>query len=523
MVRMNPQRLSFQHTQPLHSVAATRQMEQAGAAASPPHTLMQRAGLSVARLLCSLAPHARIIWVACGPGNNGGDGLEAAMHLQQWGLQPQVTWLGDEATAPSDALASLRRARQAGVRFVDDMPEQWDAAVDALLGVGASRAPQGRMLQCLHVMAQGAGVVLHVDVPSGLDADTGQWISNFIAPYAFDKSNRNGFHIKKSTLSLLTLKPGLFTAHGRDACGEIWFDDLGVQTDVSPQARLLGALDMQAPPRPHASHKGSYGDVAVIGGASGMQGAALLAARAALYAGAGRVFVGLLGGGMVADLMQPELMCRAPDTLDVGTQTVVCGCGGGEAVRQVLPRVLSTSARLVLDADALNAIAQELPLQDLLKSRAVKGLPTILTPHPLEAARLLGQTTAEVQADRLKAAQTLANRHACTVILKGSGSIIASPEQLPAINPTGDARLATPGTGDVLAGLCGSFLAHENGTNVQASAMQAARRACWTHGALVDVDAGKHSVHTAAIHPDAHRLPSQGLVVPASELLRRLL
>ncbi len=506
--------IPFQRTLPLFSAAATRRIEEAATLILPPHTLMQRAGLSVARLTCALAPHARVIWLACGPGNNGGDGLEAAMHLRMCGREPVVTWLGDAASCPPDARASFERARDAGVMFADVSPARWDIAVDALLGMGASRAPQGVMQEWLQAMQQSAAPVLRVDLPSGLDADTGCWLNasdsestiNSIANYADNITGRARFSSKNTTLSLLTLKPGLFTAQGRDACGDIWFDDLGIQHgDASPTAWLSGAVEMALPPRLHASHKGSYGDVAVIGGGKGMQGAALLAARAALHAGAGRVFVGLLdGGSMTVDPMQPELMFRDLAALDVTERTVVCGCGGGDAVRAVLARVISQSQRLVLDADALNAISVDESLQTLLRARAQKKRPTLLTPHPLEAARLLGMTAAQVQSDRLQAAQSLAEKFACTVILKGSGSIIASPECIPAINPTGDARLATAGTGDVLAGICAAFLAQE------ANAALAAQRACWTHGALVgDADAGSEKAFSHAL--------------PASVLIKRLL
>jgi ADP-dependent NAD(P)H-hydrate dehydratase / NAD(P)H-hydrate epimerase len=502
------ERIDFQYTRPLFNTVATRRMEQTAALALPPHTLMQRAGLAVAKLSCAIAPHARVIWLACGPGNNGGDGLEAAMHLRMWGREPVVTWRGDEKSCPPDALASLGRAREAGVLFADAPPAHWDLAVDALLGVGASRAPAGVMRQWLEAMAQSAAPVLQVDLPSGLDGDTGCWLSTpealntpkAIANYPYMAGGEALFSSRKITLSLLTLKPGLFTAQGRDACGQIWFDDLDVAHAHEPMAWLSGAAQMALPMRAHASHKGSYGDVAVIGGAAGMQGAALLAARAALHAGAGRVFVGLLGNGMVVDPMQPELMLRDVAALQLHDKVVVCGCGGGDAVRSVLPRALSASSGLVLDADALNAIAVDASLQTLLHARAAKQLPTILTPHPLEAARLLGISTAQVQADRLQAAQSVAERFACTVILKGSGSIIASPGQTPTINPTGDARLATAGTGDVLAGLCGAFLAQAvHGQNKPALATQ---QACWWHGKLLPADA-------------------QANVLPASELLQR--
>lgn len=502
--------ITFQACLPLFSAATTRQIEQAAALALPPHTLMQRAGLAVARLACAIAPHSDVIWLACGPGNNGGDGLEAAMHLRMWGREPIVTWLGDASNCPPDALASLERARDAGVSFAPSPPAHWDLAVDALLGVGGKRAPQGKMRDWLDAMAQSGAPVLQVDLPSGLDADTGCWYTDAQPQDATD-SIAHSVHImrasaqtghQKHTLSLLTLKPGLFTAHGRDACGELWWDDLGVAYgDASPTAWLSGANAMAAPARAHASHKGSYGDVAVIGGASGMQGAALLAARAALHSGAGRVFVGMLGGGMAVDAQQPELMFREVGSLGLNGETLVCGCGGGEAVRRVLGRLISGSAALVLDADALNAIAADAALQGLLQARSAKNRPTILTPHPLEAARLLGSTAAQVQADRLNAAQSLAERFACTVILKGSGSIVASPGQTPAINPTGDARLATAGTGDVLAGICGSFLAHQR----SGDGRRAAERAAWVHGAL------------ASAASDANET-----VIPASALLSRL-
>ncbi len=502
---MSLHRLDFSRSLPLFDTAASRAIEAQAAKALAPHTLMQRAGLSIARLVCTIAPHARVIWLACGPGNNGGDGLEAAMQLRMLGREPVVTWLGDTASCPQDAQASWQGARDAGVLFADTPPAHWDAAVDALLGIGASRAPGGVMLEWLQRMHESHAPVLCVDLPSGLNADTGNINAINSIAICTDSIKATGhFSSKNHTLSLLTLKPGLFTAQGRDACGEIWFDDLDITHAHEPTAHLLGREEMQMPPRLHATHKGSYGDVAVIGGAAGMQGAALLAARAALHAGAGRVFVGLLGGGMVVDPMQPELMFRDVASLDLAGKTVICGCGGGDDVRRVLPRVLSVSEKLVLDADALNAIAVDPSLQTLLKARAAKSQPTILTPHPLEAARLLETNTAQIQSNRIAAAQTLANRFTCTVILKGSGSIIASPDAVPSINPSGDARLATAGTGDVLAGICGAYLA-QSGAVVELSA----QRACWVHGALVSEEAIPQSALSQAI--------------PASELVKRLL
>ncbi|OEZ29858.1 NAD(P)H-hydrate dehydratase [Variovorax boronicumulans] len=457
----------------LFDIAATRRIEQAAASALPPPTLMQRAGLAAARLAMALAPHARTIWIACGPGNNGGDGFEAAAQLRHRGFFPVVTFVGDEGRLPPDAKASLQRARDAGVSFASEPPSSFELAVDALLGIGSTRPPSGTMAGWLARMHASASPVLSIDAPSGLDADTGVLASNA------DQASAS----VRTTLTFLTLKPGLFIAQGRDAAGTVWFDDLGCSAFAQerPTARLAGAPGIQ--PRTHASHKGSYGDVAVIGGASGMAGAALLAGLAALHAGAGRVFVGLLDPRAApVDTSQPELMLRDAHALDLAGMTVVCGCGGGDAVRELLPRVLSTAAALVLDADALNAIAVDPSLQAQLIARGQAGAPTVLTPHPLEAARLLGDTTGGVQANRLAAARALASRFGVVTVLKGSGTVIADAgDEPPAINSTGNARLATAGTGDVLAGMIGAALA------MRRPAFEAACEAVWQHGRIADL------------------------------------
>lgn len=430
---------------------------------------MQRAGLAVARLALALAPHAQRIWLACGPGNNGGDGLEAALHLQRWGKQPIVTWLGDSTRAPADALAALQRATAAGVTIVEQPPAQAEFCVDALLGIGSQqREPAGRMADWIKQMNGCGAPILAVDLPTGLNADSG------IA---------SALHVKAChTLSLLTLKPGLFTAQGRDACGQLWLDDLGIGPDlqhsVPATARLVAQPEL--PLRAHASHKGSFGDVAVLGGAPGMTGAALLAATAALHAGAGRVLVGLLEDlSQSVDMTQPELMFRPIDSLDFTQLTLVCGCGAGTAVNSIIHRVLVSAAPLVLDADALNAIAADTSLQALLRERALRAS-SVLTPHPLEAARLLACSVGQVQQDRLAAAEQLAAKFACAVVLKGSGSVIAAPGQITVLNFTGNARLASAGTGDVLAGLIGARLASG------AAAFEAACTAVYQHGHLAD-------------------------------------
>ncbi len=497
--------------QALFNSSATRLIEQSAKASLPAHALMQRAGLATARLAMALAPHAQTIWLACGPGNNGGDGLEAALHLKQWGKTPVVTWLGDTASVPAnasslpadvdrvpaDAARSRQRAIDAGVEFATEPPANFDFGVDAIFGLGAQQraAPIApRMAQWIDCLNQSASRVLAVDLPTGLSADTGAAAQQAVRAFA--------------TLSLLTLKPGLFTASGRDQCGDIWLDTLNIATAAEPCAWLLGPP--RANLRDHASHKGSFGDVAVVGGAPGMTGAALLAAQAALHFGAGRVFVSLIDGNGKGDAddtaalsvhpLQPELMFRALNTLHLKSMTVVFGCGGGNALHGPLTHILQSDAHAVIDADGLNAIAESAELQSGLLDRATRGLHTILTPHPLEAARLLKTTTAAVQHDRVHAAQTLADQWRCTVALKGSGTVVAAPGMAPTINPTGNAKLATAGTGDVLAGIVGACLARyarlnpngglafANAANQAAynAAYEAACEAVFAHGQTAD-------------------------------------
>ncbi|MGA0570736.1 NAD(P)H-hydrate dehydratase [Variovorax sp. VNK109] len=461
------QRIHTGHGHSLHDIASTRRIEHAAAGALPDHALMQRAGLAVAKLAMALQPHARHVWIACGPGNNGGDGLEAAVHLHRAGFPLTVTYLGNPDDAPQDAHAAWQRAGHTGVRISREPPRRADLVIDALLGIGATRAPQGLMATWIDHMSRHANRVLAIDVPSGLNADTGMPLGAGLGAvvHAHD------------TLSLLTLKPGLFTGQGRDLAGTVWCDALDVTTDSALPVAMLNAHEMEDA-RPHASHKGSYGDVTVVGGAPGMAGAALLAARAALHSGAGRVFAALLDTSASVDAGQPELMMRAASSLDYTQCAVVCGCGGGDVIRLELPRVLSNARQLVLDADALNSIAADAQLQHLLVARSRRaGLrPTVMTPHPLEAARLLECSTADVQANRLQAAQTLAGRFGVVVVLKGSGTVIAAPGELPRIHHGGNARLATAGTGDVLAGMIGARLARGE-TAVRAACQAVARHA----------------------------------------------
>jgi hydroxyethylthiazole kinase-like uncharacterized protein yjeF len=315
--------------------------------------------------------------------------------------------------------------------------------------------------------------VISADVPSGLNADTGA---------------ASSLHIKADfTLGLLTLKPGFFTADGRQACGEIWFNELDVICDATPDAQVC--MPVAPAPRGHNTHKGTFGDVAVIGGAAGMTGAAILAASAALHGGAGRVFVGLLQSDAPAwDTSHPELMFRPVAQLALEKMVVVAGCGGADAIGSYLEKAIRQAAQLVLDADALNHLAGNTALHKLILMRRHEN--TVLTPHPLEAARLLGCSTKQIQTDRLLAAQSLAKQFNATVVLKGSGTIVAIPDQIPRINASGNGLLATGGTGDVLAGLIGAKMA--NGQ----SAGLAACEAVYRHGNVAD---RWHEFHTGTL------------------------
>lgn len=474
----DPQRITTAGTaRPLYNAAATRLAESLALAQHPPGSLMARAGLSVARLAMALAPHARVVHVFAGPGNNGGDGLVAARHLHAAGRHVVVTMLGDPARLPADAAAAWHAAGAAGVQLrrwsglADALVPTCDLAIDALLGLGATRAISGAMAEAITAINQCNAPVLAVDIPSGLNPDTGAALGGPLVR-------------AQTTLALLTLKPGCFTAEGRDHAGQVWLESLGVHAGAA--TALLNGRPA-AVLRLHASHKGSHGDVAVVGGAQGMVGAAWLAARAALAAGAGRVFVSLIDeqSGQI-DLQRPELMARprwwrsSPEVL--GSATVVCGCGAGDSLVEVLPPLVAHAGQLVLDADALNAIATEPALMAALRTRTARGRATVLTPHPREAARLLGCSVEQVQHDRIAAATSLAAHCRATVALKGSGTVITSVGALPCLNPTGNGALATAGTGDVLAGWIGGLWAqYEAGGAAHATAT-----AAWQHGQAAD-------------------------------------
>ena len=456
---------------PLYSVAQIRSIEVAAAE----DKLMERAGLCAAQAVQALIPAGAPVLVLAGPGNNGGDALEAAAHLAKAGHAVTVIRFGEAGNPSPETQRALYAAQSSGVLFA--APEQlagaWALVIDGLFGIGLSRPISGVMRAAVDLVNSWSCPVLALDVPSGLDADTGA------------VAGPDGIAIVAShTVTFIGDKTGLHTAQGRDHAGAVQVCGLDIDPARYPVAHAgLNAQTLFAAcrrPRLHASHKGSYGDVMVIGGAHGMAGAAILAARAAARCGAGRVFAGFIDAAPLFDSLQPELMCRRADDLDLASATLVAGCGLGlqAHAHALLQTILATPAPLVLDADALNQIAADRHLQELLAQRQH---PTILTPHPLEAARLLGIASSRVQADRLTAARLLAQQYQAVVVLKGSGTVIARPDGFCIVNTTGNPALATAGSGDVLAGICGALLAQAW------PVWEAALGAVWFHGRAADV------------------------------------
>jgi hydroxyethylthiazole kinase-like uncharacterized protein yjeF len=467
---------------PLYSVTEIRAIEQAAAATLPAGTLMQRAGQSGANAALDLLPfspgNAKVL-VLAGPGDNGGDALEAAAHLSYTGAQVTVIHYAPQGACSPERAAALQRAQVSDARFrgaadagIDGA--EWNLVIDGLFGIGLKRPLAGELRGLALAINAMSCQVLALDAPSGLDADTGAVVGG-----------GDGVAIRAThTITFIGDKPGLHTCDGRDYAGLVEVARLEIDARHFAPSRLhlnhVKFFGRHVRARRHNTHKGSYGDVAVIGGARGMSGAPILAARAALNSGAGRVYALFAEDPLPCDPGQPELMCRAADGFDLSLASLVIGPGlGGSAhAVELLRRAINGGGPLLADADALNLLAADAALQCALAKRPAVA---VLTPHPLEAARLLGIGVAAVQADRVGAARTLAARLRAVVVLKGSGTVIAAPDGDAVINTTGNPALATAGTGDVLAGLCGSLLAQGW------PQWEAALAAVWLHGMAADV------------------------------------
>lgn len=434
-------------SEPIHSVESIRAIEahyQPGA--QPP--LMERAGLAAAGFALELvAARSGPVLVAVGPGNNGGDALVAARHLRAAGREVVCALAGDPERFPSDAAAAWRAWCEAGGGSVAELPEgDWALAIDGLFGIGLRRPASGRIGEWIAKLSGLACPVLALDLPSGLDADTGRVLERAVRA--------------SHTLTFIGLKPGLLTLDGPDHCGEVRVASLDLPAWPSPGQRIsVDDFRDELRPRPKNSHKGDWGEVGILGGAPGMLGAAWLAGRAALAIGAGRVYVGCLDKDAPAlDPLHPELMMRGAGALIPLASVLAVGPGLGRSpeAQQLLGEALAFSGALLLDADALNLVASTPALRDRVARREAA---TLLTPHPAEAARLLGVATAELQQDRIASALALADLYQAWVVLKGCGSIVAGPDGAWAINTSGHPGMAAAGMGDVLSGLAAGLLA----------------------------------------------------------------
>jgi hydroxyethylthiazole kinase-like uncharacterized protein yjeF len=434
----------------------------------PGYTLMKRAGESALRILRTRWPMAHEIVIVCGGGNNGGDGYVMARFAQAAGLTVRVLAAVPPAELRGDALRAcedfMTRAGESGVQpFHPAALASGEVIVDAVLGTGLKGAVRESMEPVLRAINAAGRPVFALDIPSGLSSDTGLPLGDAVRA--------------DSTISFVGLKAGLFLGDGPEYTGTLFFDDLEVTPPATPDflpklTRILECEIREAlPRRPRNAHKGSFGQVLIIGGGPGMSGAARLAGEAALRVGAGLVTVAAAPESALAVASgRPELMVHGVDDaaqlhpLLERADVIALGPGLGRSdwARRMLAAALDWPGPLVVDADALNLIAEQPP---------VARRNWILTPHPGEAARLLSHpganatatnaavTNAQVQADRVGALNQLVHRYGGVCVLKGAGTLIGTSGQPPAICERGNPGMAAPGMGDVLTGAIAGLLA----------------------------------------------------------------
>lgn len=463
---------------PLHGSAAARALDQQASArlAGGAFELMQRAGRAAWQQLQARWPRAQRITVVCGPGNNGGDGYVLALAALQARRAVVVLHLEDHTPRTDLAQRACTHYVAAGGR-IELFPEQFppaDVVVDALFGIGLSRAPEGEAQQLIEAINAQPAPVFALDVPSGVDA------SLAVAPGAAVRA--------QATLQFIVRHHGLHTGAGLEHAGDLLLDALDVPADLlqmsAPKAQLLtpDMLHNWLRPRRRDTHKGESGRVLVIGGDLGHGGAITMTAEAALRSGAGLVSVATRQahvGPLLA--RRPEAMTHAvesgsdlqplleaADVIAIGP-----GLGQGDWGRALLRLALAAGKPLVLDADALNLVAAE--------PRALHD--AIVTPHPGEAARLLGRSTADVQADRFGAVAELCTRLQATVVLKGAGTLVAGQGQAPRVIAAGNPGMATGGMGDVLTGVIAALRAQG------LHALEAASAGALLHGMAGDAAA----------------------------------
>jgi ADP-dependent NAD(P)H-hydrate dehydratase / NAD(P)H-hydrate epimerase len=419
----------------------------------PSYTLMTRAGEAALGALRSCWPSAQRIALVCGPGNNGGDGYvlarlahEQRLEVVAIGLHEPARLQGDARRAHDDFLAA---GGTVGGWHADCLRGA-DVVVDAIFGVGLSRPVDGVAAAAIAAINHSDAHVLALDIPSGLHTDTGEILGEAVRA--------------ERTVTFIGLKLGFYLGEGPNCVGVVMFDGLELPEQalahVQPAAVRIDetAIAELLPPRRRTAHKGQQGSVLVIGGNIGMPGAARMAGEAALRAGAGLVTIATRHENVAAIVgARPELMCRGVSSADqlsalIARADVLAlgpGLGQDEWARTMFETALANERRAVVDADALNLLARS----------PRKNAHWILTPHPGEAARLLGRTAAEVQRDRLGAARDIATRYGGAIALKGAGTLVVGEGGLPAICDRGNPGMASPGMGDVLTGVIAGVVA----------------------------------------------------------------
>jgi NAD(P)H-hydrate epimerase len=436
--------------------------------------LMERAGTAAFNLLCQRWRKLRRIIVLCGVGNNAGDGYVLARLAYLAGYDVTVIQIGDSTQLKGDARTAFEALNAVGLQvqvFAEKKLSIMDVVVDALFGTGLDREVSGEYRKVIEAVERSPCPVMSLDIPSGLHADTGTVM---------------GIAIRADvTISFIGLKQGLFTGDGPEYCGEIYFDDLQIPNFVPKQIKhTVTRIDAQLlrsnlPRRARTAHKGNFGHVLIIGGEHGMLGAARLAAEAAARVGAGKVSIATRAShANLINLTRPELMSHGVETAEELlalieiVDVVAIGTGLGQSAWGItmLETIKDLKKPVVLDADALN----------LLAKKPFRFEQSIMTPHPMEAARLLNMSIIGVQRDRFTTAQSLQLRFGGVCVLKGSGTLVAEPNGKIGVCTTGNPGMASGGMGDVLTGVIASLLAQKH------SLVEAARLGVCLHGKAGD-------------------------------------
>ncbi len=464
------------HRRALYTAAQVRELDRRAIErhSLPGIELMGRAARAAFAVLRERWPGARSVGVLCGAGNNGGDGyvlarlaLAAGLDVDLVALAAPVGLHGAAAQAHAGFVAAGGLVRDGAAAGLPD----GDVLVDAIFGTGLSRPVDGAARRAIEACNASGRALLALDIPSGLHPDDGRVLGAAIRA--------------DCTVAFIGRKVGSWLGAGPDCCGEQRFDDLGVPgvvyEDLAPSATLIDPAEVRAvlPRRRRGAHKGEHGHVLLVGGGPGMPGAARLAGEAALRSGAGLVTVLAHPDSLAAIAAgRPELICKGlfgvESILEAATRAdlVALGPGLGQDLwaAEAFEAVLTLELPMVLDADALNLLA-----------RAPRPVPrAILTPHPGEAARLLGSDTVAVQADRLGAARALHERYGATIVLKGAGTLVCATGETPSICDRGNPGMAVAGMGDVLTGVIAGLLAQG------ASGPAAARAGVWLHAVAGD-------------------------------------